>query len=115
MHELSIAQSVVEIVTNTVRQENLHRVLVIRMKVGAMVGVVIDSLKFSFQAITVGTPLEQAQLTIEAVPFQIQCTTCGRVSKIDDGVVQCPLCNSFETCVVSGNELTVTAIEISDD
>lgn len=115
MHELSIAQSIVEIVRNTVPTEHLQRVLKIQMQVGAMAGVVTDSLIFSFQAITDGTPLGHAQLVVETIPFRIRCTSCGEISIMDDGIMQCPVCQSMKTEVVSGNELYVMAIEMIDD
>ena len=114
MHELSVAQSVVEIVSTAVPKESLSRVTAVRMKVGTMAGVVPESLEFSFQAITAGTVLEHACLTIETIPFRVQCHDCGATSEEELGVVICSQCGSANTTILSGNELYVSEIEVDD-
>ncbi len=113
MHELSIAQQIVEIVKKAVNND-ISKVLRVKLKIGAMAGVVSDSLKFSFQAITAGTPLQKAQLVVEEIPFTIECKNCKAVSECDVGIMVCPHCHSTQTRIISGNELHVTEIEVED-
>ena len=46
MHELSVAQSIVEIIQRHVPQSDWERVRVVRLKIGAAAGVVPESLEF---------------------------------------------------------------------
>lgn len=114
MHELSIAQSILDIVRSHVSASDLKDVRSVRVKVGEMSGVVPDSLEFSFSALVADTDLHSATLAMELIPFQIRCSTCQRVSKTEFGIVLCPVCGGTETTVVSGTELQVLDIELTD-
>jgi hydrogenase nickel incorporation protein HypA/HybF len=114
MHELSIAQSILDIVHEYVSESDRHRVRNVFVTIGALSGVVPDSLDFSFTAITAETPLQNAKLQIMHVPFTIQCNTCNAVSEQEAGLVLCPRCNGFDTRTLTGTELQVTEIEVDD-
>jgi hydrogenase nickel incorporation protein HypA/HybF len=114
MHEMSIAQSLVEIIRHTVEEDDLERVRELRMKLGECSGVVPDSLEFCFQALVANTSLSHCALHIERIPFQIRCNSCSKVSRNEGGFGLCPLCGSADTKILSGNELQVVEIEIED-
>ncbi len=114
MHELSIAESIVDIVHQYVDQERLPDVRSVSVTVGTFSGVVPDSLEFSYQAINAGTPLERSYLALERIPFVVHCRDCRRESVSDDGVVVCPACSSANTEILSGRELQVKDIELED-
>jgi len=115
MHELSIAQNIVEIIQEHVPISGLPLVKNVKLKIGELAGVVPDSLEFCFDVITEQTPMRNAVLVVEHVPFVIECRKCGRVSTNDVGTFLCLACGSDETRMVSGNELMVMAIEVLDE
>ncbi len=112
MHELSIAESIVDIIHQYVEPEKLPLVRAVSVKVGSLSGVVPDSLEFGFTAITAGTPLADARLELHLVPFVLKCGTCNAVAELAPGVALCPECGSLNTTAVSGTELNVTEIEL---
>lgn len=114
MHELSIAQSLLEILRQHVPSADLPHVRVVRVKVGAMAGVIPDSLAFSFTALTSDTPLRGARLEIVHIPFTIRCRECGATSAPDLGIALCPFCGSASTEIIAGTELQFTEIELAD-
>ena len=50
----------------------------------------------------------------DVVSSRSQCRSCGKRSATDMGIVLCPLCGETDTTVVSGTELRVLDIEITD-
>ena len=62
MHELAITQSVVDAVTD---RTGATPVAIVRLRVGRSAGVVPDAMRFCFELVTAGTPLEGAALEIE--------------------------------------------------
>jgi len=114
MHELSIAESILDIIRQNVPREELGNVYTVNMKVGEMAGVVCDSLEFSFQALTAGTPLAKASLSIDHIPFQIHCRSCDKTLQSQFGLSVCPWCSGIETNVVSGTELQVVSIDLRE-
>ncbi len=115
MHELSLAQSIIDIVQQYVPDGQGKSVKSVKLKVGELSGVVTDSLDFCFSAITSDTPLSTASLEIERVPFTLQCKNCNSPFTGEFGVVLCPHCGSEKTEVVAGTEMQIVEIELWDD
>jgi hydrogenase nickel incorporation protein HypA/HybF len=114
MHELSIAQGIVDIIGQYVPEAQVADVRLVKVRVGQMAGVVPDSLDFCFGAIIDGTPLRQARLHIEETPVRSQCAACGEVFAVEDVAFVCPVCGSGDVSVISGTELQVVEIELSE-
>lgn len=114
VHELSIAQNILDIVHQSVEPKDLDDVRFIRLRIGALSGVVADSLEFCFTAIVAETPLVRARLAIEHIPFRVRCESCAREFENDIGYVVCPDCGGVRTQVLSGRELQVVEIELED-
>lgn len=114
MHELSIAQSIVDIINQHVPAPDLPKVRTVRLRIGTAAGIVVDSLEFSFGVITKETALDHAVLAVESVPFLVRCKQCGRESVNDQGVILCSNCGSSDTEVIAGTEMQIQAIELED-
>jgi hydrogenase nickel incorporation protein HypA/HybF len=111
MHELSIAQSVVEIAC---RHAAGKRVTKVELKVGHLRQVVPAALLFSFELVAQGTAVEGAELTIEAVPAVGACRACGAETELHAFPLQCDACGGFDLEIVSGEELEVAALELEE-
>jgi hydrogenase nickel incorporation protein HypA/HybF len=114
MHELSIAQNIVEIVQKHIPKKEWERVAAVRLKIGMVAGIVPDSLEFSFQAITAETPLRCAHLEIELIPFRVKCNECGATTENEIGFAVCGECGNANTEILSGSELDISEIEVAD-
>ncbi|MGI9083856.1 MAG: hydrogenase maturation nickel metallochaperone HypA [Aeromicrobium sp.] len=108
MHELAIAESVVEAILERTDQ---RQVTTVRLAVGKLSGVVPDALEFCFDLATAGTPLEGASLEIVEPSGQARCHACARDFDVDDLILLCP-CGSADVEVVAGRELSVTSVEV---
>jgi hydrogenase nickel incorporation protein HypA/HybF len=115
MHELAIAQNIVEIIQQSVPKTQVSAVKVVNMKVGKLAGVVPDSLEFCFTAIVSDTELQGARLHIEQVSTEGRCKDCKHHFILEDYVFLCPACKSTNIALVSGTELEITDIEVSDE
>ncbi len=111
MHEMAITQSVVDLVAE--RTEG-RRVAVVRLKVGALSGVVPDAMAFCFELIAAGTSLEGAALEFDRTPGQARCRTCDQEFALDSLILLCP-CGSADVSVTSGQELLVTSVEMEEE
>jgi len=115
MHELSIAQEILGIVHQYVPEPEENYVKSVKVEVGKMSNILIDSLTFCFEAIIYNTPLMGAKLEIIEIPVSINCNNCNATSEIEPPVFACPKCRSNQIKIIAGTEMRVDEIEINDD
>ena len=115
MHELSIVNSVVESVTESLAAYPNARVLEVRLRVGVLASVVEDSLQFCYGIATEDTPLAGSKLIIHSVPVVVHCEGCGRDGELESlQHFRCPYCGAPASEVRSGRELEIESVEIED-
>ena len=112
MHELAIAQNIVEAVEAKASEYNAAHVKTVRLKIGEASGVVTDSLTFCFEMLASLDPtLAGAQLLIDTLPHCAYCRYCDRAFIVTNFVAQCPDCKGWSTEIVSGTELQILEME----
>ncbi len=111
MHELSIATSIFDIVIAEMKSRGLTAVSQVGIRVGALTNVDPEALKFGFETIVDGTPLNGSTLEIENVPIKAHCRKCGSDFTADDFIFICPNCESGDNEVLQGQELDIVYIE----
>lgn len=114
MHELSIAQNIIDIVKRNVPDTEWANVSSIRLKIGSCAGIVTNSLEFSFNAIKEDSMLKEAKLEIESIPFQVQCNACNKISETELGFLICEQCGGADTKILSGTELDIIDIKLNE-
>ncbi len=113
MHELSIAQSIVDVVEERANECKATQVKSVRLKIGEANGIVTDSLTFCFEMLTSLEPtLTGAQLLIDTVPHRALCRHCSKEFPVINFVAQCPTCEEWSSDIVSGTELQILNMEI---
>jgi hydrogenase nickel incorporation protein HypA/HybF len=113
MHEMSIAQNMIEIIRDEMRKNNSESLKSVRLRIGTMSAVVPDSLSFCFGLITKGTELEGAELILDIIPLRGFCNECTGEFEIEDYAFECPSCGSTRIKVISGRELDIVEIEVN--
>ncbi len=127
MHELSLAQALLDTALHHPACSASSRVIRLDVKVGALAGVDVDSLTFCFALASKDTPAEGAQLRIEVTPARGRCRACGeeRVleasaarpgwSAFDPKVVSTCACGEQVFDLVGGHELMLAEMELESD
>ena len=113
MHELSIMQSALTEVLAQARQAGASRVHEIRLRIGALSGVVPEALQFAFEALADGTPAEGARLTIENVPARFWCAVCKQEFAAPELFAECPECHHPSGALRAGRELELASMEVA--
>lgn len=112
MHEMALAESVLDIVQTTARQHGASQVRAVRLAIGRLSHVEPDALRFAFDAVTRQTLAEGARLEIDATEGTAWCMKCCEavpVARLGDA---CPRCGSHQLQVTGGDEMRVQDIEI---
>lgn len=107
MHELSLMQSVMDIVKDSAAQNSIQKVNKVKLVVGKYSMALPDSLHFAFEAISgVEALFKGAVLEIEEKEILCQCQQCQQTIQIEDTYrFICPLCGSNKVEIIQGREL----------
>ena len=109
MHELTIAQNILDIINEQLLVNNLSKVIKIRIRIGRLAAIEPESL--SFEIIAKNTKAEDSVLEIDYVPIRCKCSNCQIVFTLDELNFICPKCMGSNLKIISGNELQVVELE----
>jgi len=114
MHELGIAEEIL----NAIRRESaLPDGAVVRragLRVGELAGVDVEALRFSFEAIVRDTEFESIHLDIKVCPHCRRCSQCRREFAVKDYDLKCPECRSEQSDCIGGDELDLAYLEVEE-
>jgi len=112
LHEVSLAQSLLDVLEESAREQGITRVHRVKVVVGQWSAVLPEALSTSFELLAahVGPPLTGAELTIAVNPAVGECTTCGERYDADEKGLSCPACGGTAR-LVSGTELYIDSYE----
>ncbi len=140
MHEWSLAEAVIEALTQVMEQEGARRASEVEIIYGEMMELELDILKFALEELSKGTPLEGSKFTFNEERASFRCNSCGHrwdfrqvhellpedlwVSEPDGGrespihfipdlaqaLMVCPNCGSRDFEVESGKGLRINKV-----
>lgn len=112
MHEMSLAEGVLQLVEDTARRESANRVKLVVLEIGRLSSVEPEALKFCFEAVTHGSIAQGAALEILATPGAGWCMQCAETVPMTELYGACPNCGSHQVQPTGGTEMRVKEIEI---
>jgi hydrogenase nickel incorporation protein HypA/HybF len=112
MHELSLAESVIQIIEHAAITQKFERVRVVWLEVGRMAGVEKDALTFCFDVVSRNTVAQDARLEIVDVPGLGTCSDCGGVHPVNALFDACPACGSYAVQVTGGTVMRVKELDV---
>lgn len=115
MHELSIARAVLAEAEDAARAHGADRIAVLRLRIGALSGVVPEALSFAWEIAAEGSLAEGSRLEIERVPVAVHCPACDAERELPTVTrFRCPVCDLPTGAIVRGRELELASIEIAE-
>ena len=112
MHELSVAQALVEQVEALIASNQAHRATRIVLQIGPLAGVVPELLATAIPMAAAGSRMEGAQVAFHDAPVRVRCLTCHAESTAAINKLLCAACGDWHTQVVSGDELLLESVEL---
>ncbi|MBU3109513.1 hydrogenase maturation nickel metallochaperone HypA [Clostridium gasigenes] len=111
MHELSIISSVINMVYENCRYNNISKVEKIVLKMGEFSYINNSSLIFAFESLSKDGICEGATLDIEKVIAMAYCKNCNKEFHLEFSKKECPICNSYSMDITNGYEMLLYRIE----
>ena len=111
MHELSIAESLLQIIVDESKKHGLISINKVKLQIGRFTAVVPESLMFCFELVSQDTVAFGAQIEIETVGIVARCDNCDISFDVENKVFLCPKCGEPAIELLSGRELSILSIE----
>ena len=120
MHEMSLAQSLLDIVRQEMQAHALTQLKEVKVTCGRLSGVVPEAMHTAFTALIRQTDLDGASLELELIPLQLCCAHCQTIFSPQDesslavlaAFAPCPTCHQeIGHQVLAGKELNIEYIE----
>ncbi len=114
MHEMGIANSILETVRAEARRFPDGHIRKVGVRVGELAGVDPDSMRFCFDALVRETDFEPLTLEIEYYTRRHQCRACRSIFAAPLEGAHCPACGGTDSEFLAGDELEFTFLEVED-
>jgi hydrogenase nickel incorporation protein HypA/HybF len=115
MHELPVAESILDVVLRHAESVNVHAVVSSSLKIGDLSDLEDEWIPRYFDCLSKGTLAEGARLMIELVPMMFQCVSCNSTYTVDihsDDDMQFLKCGYQGGEHVSGREYHINNMEV---
>ncbi|MEP0847127.1 MAG: hydrogenase maturation nickel metallochaperone HypA [Phycisphaerae bacterium] len=111
MHELAIAQALVEMASAEAARAGAARVTRVTCRIGALCQVEEAMLTLAFESARIGTPCANARVRVEKSPLRARCRTCERDFDVLSWDWNCPACGGDGLVQPGGDELELVSID----
>ena len=113
MHEVGILTQALEMAEEAAARESARRILRLKLRVGALAGVVPEAMAFAFDVVSKGTLAEGGVFEWEEVAVLCRCRSgCPDFHPEDTAVFACPVCGTPSWEVLEGRELHLIEVEV---
>lgn len=112
MHELSICLSLLDQVKAIAAEHEARGVTLIRLRIGPLSGVEPQLLANAYPLAAAGTIAEHARLEIDSGAIRVRCRACGAESEATPNRLLCADCDSYQTELISGDEMLLASLEL---
>jgi hydrogenase nickel incorporation protein HypA/HybF len=112
MHELSIAQSIVELAEQEARNHGAISIEELELEIGSLAGIEWVALEFALESAIKGSLLEDARIVMQRIPGEGRCCDCESVFAVENLLSACPVCGSYAVKIIKGKELRIKSIVV---
>jgi len=112
MHELSIAQSIVELADREARNRQAVSIEELELEIGALAGIDPAALDFALESAVKGSLSENAHIVVLRIAGEGRCGDCEYLFPVENLFTACPVCGSYAVKIIKGKELRIKSIVI---
>lgn len=112
MHEMSIAESILEGIEESLGEKKVLQV--VRLTLGPLAGVNADSLQFCFTELAETMGFGKPELDINCTLAKVHCNDCNKDYEAKEFYEGCPDCGSLHREILTGKELIIDSVELME-
>jgi hydrogenase nickel incorporation protein HypA/HybF len=111
MHEMTLAEGVLQIVEDAARREGLRHVRAVWLEIGQLASVEPEAMRFCFDAVARDSVAEGARLEIVATAGAAWCNVCSEQVALAELGAPCPRCGGYRLRLTQGTGMRVIELE----
>lgn len=112
MHEMALAEEVLQIVQDAARRDGCRRVRALWLEIGQLSSVEPDAMRFCFEAVARDSIAAGARLEIVATAGAACCNDCAESFELAALGDACPRCGGYRLRVTGGAQMQVRQMEV---
>jgi len=112
MHEMSLAESVLQIIEEAAVTQKFTRVKAVWLEIGQLSCVEIEAMRFCFDAAMQDSIAAQARLEIIEIAGVGWCEACARSVPMTTLHEACPQCGGYGLNITAGDAMRVKELEV---
>ena len=112
MHELGVTQNILQIALEHAEKAGARKICCINLMIGALSGIIHESVQFYFDFVSKETMAEGAHLVFKKLPVSFRCPSCGKEFALHGDEWACPACQSPGPEILTGREFFMESIEV---
>lgn len=112
MHEMSLCESILQILQSQAQVQAFSRVKTVWLEIGELASVEKEALRFSFDVVVKNSLADNARLEIIDVAGQAWCMQCMKPVQIKQRYDACPDCGGYQLQVTGGEEMRIKELEV---
>ena len=112
MHEMSLAEGVLELIEDAARRQEFSKVKTVWLEIGQLACLEVEAMRFCFEAATRGSVAEGAQLEILTTPGSGWCMQCSATVALPEVCSACPQCGTYQVRVTGGTQMRIKELEV---
>jgi len=112
MHEMSLCESVLQVIEQQAEAQQFRRVTAVWLEIGALSGVEPEAMRFCFDVVMQGSLADGARLEIMDAPGEAWCLPCAQNVAVRQLYDQCPHCGSHQLQIVGGDQMRIKELEV---
>ncbi|MCW8996684.1 MAG: hydrogenase maturation nickel metallochaperone HypA [Psychromonas sp.] len=114
MHELSIAENIIEMIEEHAVTHKFKKVTKITLEIGVLAGIEKSALFFCFDVAAKNSPAEEAELVIIDKLAQGVCLHCQQQISASCWYEPCPYCGQIGIDISEGQQLIIKSLEVEN-
>jgi len=112
MHEYSITSSIVNILEDVAKKNNLKKISKVNIDLDPIANIEPDSINFYYEFLTRDNKLlKGAKLIFSIKKIKIKCRNCNEVFEKDEFIPKCPKCRSSKVKNIAADDIKIISVE----
>lgn len=112
MHEASLVAGVLRMAEEEARKHGAARITGVRLEVGLLACVEVQTLRGCFEIFAEGGMAEGAWLDVRTAPLDCRCDDCGHAFRLETRHFICPACGGAHISFKGGHGCRLTAVNV---